>query len=87
MTTNPSTGLPEELEKAFIPSWVERGTSEYTLANEVINKVLDWACKKVCPECAKGNEPTYDHFCGWWHPELRHTNNALCAASVLREGK
>lgn len=62
MTTNPSTGLPEELETLIQPctrSWhhhknVCRQCIDEDLTRRTVKLVLDWACRKVCVGCRAG---------------------------------
>lgn len=97
--TNPSTGLPEELEKikqAAIPypnSWgrddIEQNQAVKKAADKLIRDVLDWACKKVCVPCSKGWPVVRsdDVNFPWIHPKMEGKIAATtCAASVLREG-
>lgn len=82
--TNPSTGLPEELEK-IVQHVLSQDLAEIESAvRNGFRDVLDWACKKACRSCAQGVEVSAD---GKWH--LGHVSKVrlhACAASVLREG-
>lgn len=91
VTTNPSIGLPEELRDMGIATLgVLRCLPESSLHLQAIDDhtrdVLDWACKRVCLECARGGIPEWS--IAWQkfvHPG-RYIYDYKCRASVLREG-